>query len=477
MSEPWQLGAVELAARIRARELSSREVLEAHLTRLEVVNPHLNAVVRVLADEAREAADAADRLVASGAELGPLHGVPITVKENIDLAGTPTTHGVPALADAVADTDAPVVTRMRAAGAIPFARTNLPDLALRIHTHSTLHGLTRNPWSPAATAGGSSGGEGAAIASGISPLGLGNDIGGSLRNPAHCCGIASCKPSTGVVPFATVIPPVDPGLASQLMSVEGVMARTVADVRAGLLAVAGPDPRDPVSLPVVLADDAPSQRPAVAVLLDPPGGTIEPAVRDAVRRAADALADAGHPVAEATPPDYEEVLELWGTLLFADLALQRPLLDAVMGEGGLAVLAGFEAFVGPVDAARAAGVHVRRHALRRAWSAFFAEHPVLLSSVWTRPAFDHDADIAGSADGDMFDTFRTVLPANFLGLPAAVVPAGLATPAGHGATDATALPVGVQVMADRFADLRCLTVAARIEAELGTLTPIDPVTA
>src|SRR6185436_7104531 len=183
--------------------------------------------------------------------------VPFTVKENIDLAGTPTTQAVVTLAGAVAVTDAPVVERLRAAGAIPIGRTNLPDLGLRVHTDSALHGLTRNPWNPAVTAGGSSGGEASALASGMTPLGLGNDIGGSLRNPAHCCGIASIKPSTGVVPHAASIPPIEQPIMFQLMAVEGVMARRVADVRAGLLAVAGPHLRDPLALPVELAEPAP----------------------------------------------------------------------------------------------------------------------------------------------------------------------------------------------------------------------------
>src|SRR5690606_30824954 len=161
---------------------------------------------------------------------GVFHGVPITVKENIDLAGTPTTPGVAALADAIASVDAPPGARMRGAGASPFARASLPARGLRGRTDSSLHGLTRNPHHPGRTAGGSSGGEASAIASGMSPLGLGNDIGGSLRNPAHCCGIASIKPSVGVVPMATVVPPEDLLLASQQMLVEGPLARRVADV-------------------------------------------------------------------------------------------------------------------------------------------------------------------------------------------------------------------------------------------------------
>ena len=333
MSELWRKGAVELAAMIRDREVSSREVVQAHLDRIEAVNPHLNAIVRLLPDQALAAADAADLAVADGARLGPLHGVPFTVKENIDLAGTPTTQAMPALAEAVASVDAPQVERLRAAGAIPIGRTNLPDFGLRVHTDSWLHGLTRNPWNPQRTAGGSSGGEAAALATGMSPFGLGNDLGGSLRNPAHCCGVASIKPSTGAVPAATVIPPEDCNISFQLMAVEGVLARRVADVRAGFTVIAGQHPRDPLSVPAVFTDLAPGERPAVAVLPEPPGGSTHPEVAAAVRRAADALADDGFKVTEAVPPDYEQALELWSTILIADLRVMKPVLDELMGPG------------------------------------------------------------------------------------------------------------------------------------------------
>src|SRR3954469_10498700 len=219
MSEIWQLPATELAQRIARRQLSSVEVVDAHLARIDAVNPALNAVVRVLADEARAAAVKADQKLAAGETIGPLHGVPFTVKENIDMAGLPTTWGVHALAQAVVPVDAPVVERMRATGAIPIARTNLPDMALRVHTDSSLHGLTRNPWHPGRTAGGSSGGEAAALASGMSPIGLGNDIGGSPREPAQACGTPSLKPTTGVVPRASCIPPEDMMVSFQMMAV------------------------------------------------------------------------------------------------------------------------------------------------------------------------------------------------------------------------------------------------------------------
>ncbi len=466
MSELWQMGALELAGAIRAGDVSSREVVEAHLMRVDKVNGDLNAIVRLLADEALTAADAADRAVADGVELGPLHGVPCTVKENIDVAGTPTTQGVIALSEAVAAVDAPAVARMRAAGAIPFARTNLPDLGLRIHTHSSLHGLTRNPWNPHVTAGGSSGGEAAALASGMSPIGLGNDIGGSLRNPAHCCGIASIKPSVGVVPMATVIPPEDLMLAQQQMLVEGPMARQVADVRAGLLTIAGMDVRDPRSVPAQLTDAEPGERLRVAVLAEPPGGTTDTGIAATVRRMADILSDAGHDVVEAVPPDYEHVLQLWAMSLIIDLRVQRPMLDAVVGDEGRAIIANFDLSVPTLGVDEILGFQVERFRAMRMWSAFFADHPVLLSPTWAHPAFEHGQDIGDSESGAMLEILRPVLPANVLGLPAAVVPGGVVD----------GLPIGIQVTGDRYTDLRCLTIAEEIEAAVGRFTPIDPVT-
>lgn len=467
MSELWQLGALELAEKIRAKEVSSREVLEAHLTRVDAVNPHLNAIVRRLDDEARTAADSADAAVAAGDDLGPLHGVPCTIKENIDVAGTPTTQALRAFADAIASTDAPTTARMRAAGAIPFGRTNLPDLGLRVHTDSDLHGLTRNPWNPNVTAGGSSGGEASAIASGMSPIGLGNDIGGSLRNPAHCCGIASLKPTVGVIPMATVVPPEDMMVAAQMMVVEGPMARRVADVRAGLDVLAGPDIRDPRSLPVNLTDSAPGERLTISVLADPPGGTTDPGIAAAIRAVGDHLSNAGHNVVEVTPPDYEVVIDLWGRLLIGDVRAQKELLEMVMGEGGRAVLQNFDDNLPPTDLPDVLMLHAERYRVMKTWSLFFQEHPILLSPTWAHPAFEHGADLDPNQMDLITDTIRPVVHANLLGTPSAITPAGLSD----------GLPVGVQVMGDRFTDLRCLTIAAEIESLVGTLTPIDPVVA
>jgi amidase len=460
--ELWRHGAGELARMIAAGDVSAREVVDSNLARIEAVNGHLNALTVVLADEARAAADAADR--AEGPR-GPLHGVPFTVKENIDVAGTATTQGLVALEQAVAPVDAPQVERLRAAGAIPIGRTNLPDLGLRIHTDSSLRGLTRNPWDPGVTAGGSSGGEGAALASGMSPLGLGNDVGGSLRNPAHCCGIASIKPTPGRVPHATVIPPEDLGPAMQLMAVEGVMARTVADVRLGLGIVAGMSLRDPESVPVPLDVERPASR-RVAVVADPPGGDTHPEVAAAVRRAADALADAGYDVVEAVPPMYEESLDVWGRWLFADIRAQEELLRAVMGQDAMRFLDHIDPLYPPLDAAGLVAALVQRRQIHRAWSAFLDEHPLILSPIWAQPPFPHSWDVESQENAAAtMRLLRPVMPANLLGLPAAAVPAG----------QAGGLPCGVQVMAERFQDLLTLAAAEAIESALGVATPIDPV--
>ncbi|MFM8856124.1 MAG: amidase, partial [Actinomycetota bacterium] len=314
----WAQSARRLAELIADRTVSSTEVVQAHLDRIEKVNPDLNAIVRRMDETALDLAARADRDLVAGRIHGPLHGVPFTVKENIDVAGTPTTNSLVALAEAMAHRDAPVVERMRSAGGIPIGRTNLPEMGLRIHTDSALHGLTRNPWNSTRTAGGSSGGEASAIASGMSPIGLGNDIGGSLRNPAHCCGIASIKPTAGIIPWATDIPPTSLGLASQLMLVEGVLARRVSDVRMGFEIVRGAHVRDPFSVNAHLGDIDRSKPLRIALCPSLPGGRTDPGIADVVRRAGAVLDDLGHHVEEAVPPNVEQAIGLWSSVLNAE---------------------------------------------------------------------------------------------------------------------------------------------------------------
>ena len=464
--ELWRKDAVELASDIRNKKVSSREVLEAHLQRVEQVNGHVNAVVRLLADQARKDADAADAELAQGRVRGPLHGVPITVKENIDMAGLPTTQGIPLLAEAIPAEDAPVVEKIRAAGAIPFARTNLPDLGLRVHTDSTLYGRTKNPWQPDRTAGGSSGGEGAAIASGMSPLGLGNDIGGSLRNPAHACGIASIKPTVGAIADAQYFPEQERGLAAQVMLTQGVMARRIADVRVGFAAVAGEHRRDPISVPAVFTDLAKGEKLRVAVMAEPPGGSTHPEVADAVRKAAAALSDAGHLVEEVTPPEYELTLDVWGQMMSAELHAQIDLLKMAVGENGWKLLEYSMEVIPEVSFAEYLRAQYVRDGLVRKWQMWFSDYPVLLCPTWTQPPFVYDYDIKDTQSAAAtLELMRPVKPANVLGLPAVVVPCGVAE----------GLPVGVQVMGARFTDLRCLSVAEQIEQRHPIATPIDPV--
>lgn len=463
--ELWKKSANELASGIAEKQFSSREVIEAHLQRIETVNPEINAIVMTLADEARAGADAADAAVARGDALGALHGVPFTIKTNIDVAGQPTTHGIPLLAEALAPSDAPTVERMKRAGAIPLARTNMPDMGLRVHTDSSLFGRTKNPWEADRTAGGSSGGEGAALATGMSPIGLGNDIGGSLRNPAHACGIASIKPSVGVVPDAQTYPSEDRSLSAQIMLNQGVMARRIGDVSTGLEIVAGAHPRDPISVPVNIAKLEQGQRLKIAVMPEPPGGSTHPEIAAIVQKAGDILANAGHEVIEATPPDYELSLLLWCMMLFPDFRVLKDQLDLVMGDGGKQIIEfALEQFpeVTPLQMYQA---HEQRDGVARRWQLWFEEFPILLSPTWSQPPFLKDYDIAG-LEGSLacLELMRPILPGNLLGLPCAVVPGGMAE----------GLPVGVQVIGPKYTDYRVLGVAQQIEDACGILTPIDP---
>jgi len=468
MTELWTMSACELAAGIARKDFSCSEVVEAHLRRIDAVNPSVNAIVKTLAEVARRVAAEADRKVAAGQALGPLHGVPFTIKENIDFAGLPTTWGVPALAGAVVPVDAPVVERMRAAGAIPIGRTNLPDMGLRMHTDSSLHGLTRNPWNSKRTASGSSGGEAVALATGLSPLRLGNDIGGSLRNPASACGVASIRPTQGRVPHAGFVPSQDTLLSVQMMHTNGPMARRIADVRVALSVLSGVDPRDPWSLDPPLDRSRDGATIPVAMVPEPPGAPTDPKVAKAVRDAGAALRDAGYEVVEIAPPRYEEVRAIFGQLLIGDFRSVLGQLEPIMGKDGAFFLGVAAKGVPPLDAAAMSQVFIRRHGLAREWSQFMANYPLVLTPVWTQLPFEVGFDVASpenvAATGEMS---RPVQPANLFGLPSACVPAGRDA--------ATGLPIGVLLTGRRMRDDQCLDAAEAIESRLGLRTPIDPV--
>ena len=463
MKDFWKYSAAELASGIAEGAFTSTDVVKSHLGRISAVNPSINAITCVLADTALEAAAIIDESVSSGQKLGPLAGVPITIKENIDYVGTPTTHGLPAFAEAVPAANAPVVERVLAAGAIPIGRTNLPDFALRLHTDSALRGVTRNPWNAGRTPGGSSGGEAAALASGMSPIGLGNDLGGSLRSPATCCGIASIKPTQWTVPHAGTIPLEDEAISFQLMNSEGPMARRVADVRLGFNVLRGYHPRDPNS---ISAEFVTVNRPLrIAVMAEPPGGDVDARITGVVRNAASALEAAGCVVTEVLPPSFEEVIALWTSILDNDIALVLPELGPLFSADAMTFVNDFRAGRGIPDIATYAATFAQRMGIGRQWAEFYGNYDLLLSPTWTQLPFQVGWDI--EKPGRAVETLqhaRCVLPANALGLPSACVPAGLVD----------GLPVGVLLTGARFSDFLCLDGAEIVEKALGLDTPIDP---
>jgi amidase len=453
--------ATELAALIKAREVSSREVIEAHLARIEEVNGYVNAITLVLADSARSAADAAD---AASEPQGPLHGVPFTIKENIDSVGSATTQGVPMLAEALPGEDAPVVARMKAAGAIPIGRTNMPEMGLRLSTDNPLRGRTLNPWNSELTAGGSSGGDGVALATGMTPFGLGNDIGGSLRNPAYCNGITSLKPTQGRIPHATCIEPEDAGMAVQAMLVEGPMTRSVADLRLGLEVLAGRDIRDPISVTAPLVGPEPPRRRA-ALVTEIPGANIPEVTVAEIRRAGEVLSAAGWEVEVAIPPELEQVTEIWGNLLSIDFSVMVPLIQPMITEplydNLMGVCQRFDCSNLPNSA-----IHAERSRLGRLWSRFFVDYPVVVGPTWTRLPWPADADLDPQTGvTTLEDTVRFITPGNVLGLPSVALPMGVAD----------GLPTGIQVYADLWREDLCLAAAEVIEAGVERVTPMNPV--
>ena len=456
--ELWRQSATTLAELIRSKQTSCQEVVESHLGRIEAVNDTLNAITVVLADSALAAAAEADRREPTGR----LHGVPFTIKENIDCLDSATTRGVPALADSMPSVDAPVVARMKAAGAIPLGRTNLSELGMRITTDNPLHGRTLNPWHADRTPGGSSGGEASALASGMSPLGLGNDIGGSVRNPAFCCGVASLKPSAGRIPHASSIPPEDSGLAAQLLLTEGPIARHVKDLRLAYETLSGRDSRDPQSTDAPLY--GPDVKKRAAIVTDIPGVELPESTRDALLQAAAALEEMGWETVEIQPPELAHVHEVWMHHLSADF---KPLLgdmSAVMTDAPLEFLRLLCERNDPA-AVGLANIHAERNRLSRLWSEFFTANPIMVGPTWTGPQFEHDADINGVVGLELaIDLLRFISPANVLGLPSAAIPIGVKD----------GLPTGVQVYADRWRDDLALSGAEAIEAVVGQICPIDP---
>ena len=467
----WRWEAVELARAIRARQVSSREVVESCLARIEAVNPRINAIVDLMADEALEAAKHADEAVRKGAPLGALHGVPVTLKINVDVAGRPTTNGVAAFKDRIAKEESPPVIQWRKAGAIFVGRTNVPAFSTRYFTDNALHGRTLNPWDPKRTPGGSSGGAAAAVAAGMGALAHGNDRAGSIRYPSYACGVFGLRPTLGRI--ATFEPgvPETLAIATQLGNTQGPLARSMRDLRLGTVAMMGRDARDPWWVPVPLRDEAaPPGR--VALCAGVAGAEVDPAVAAAVRQAGLWLQDAGYEVEEAAPPCLIEAGSLFFTLVVSENAVSKDeragttkAIEALGDEPARRARRSTVASIPALNYEGYVAALARRAALLRQWMLFFERYQLVLLPVsWQRP-FAVDQDQKGDAAmAALLKAQVPLLAASALGLP------GLAAPA----TLAEGVPVGVQLVSGRFAEEVLFAAGEALEARSTVKTPIDP---
>ena len=443
---------------LRGGQISSRELTRLALARIHAVNPSLNAVVELRREAALREAAAADEAIARGEITGPLHGVPVTVKEAIQVAGMRSTWGNPAFKDFVADNDATVVQRLRRAGAIVVGTSNVAFmLADFAQTANQLYGATNNPWDIARTPGGSSGGAAAAVAAGLSFLDYGSDLVGTIRIPASFCGVYGLRPSVGVVPLTGFQPPGPPAPASEAsyMSAIGPLARTAADLRTALRVTAGPEEPAAKALSWVLPPPRQQQLNAfrAGVVLDDPRSPVTAETGAVLSNAVDALARAGVTVVEGWPNETDpgQIAECFGFQVGLFFAFQEP------GEQDFAPLSAV------IEQER------RRMAARAAWSAYFDDVDVFLCPVNFTAAFPHDArsfdqrSIA-TAEGERPYTDQPfwITHASLPGLPALTAPAGR-TPKG--------LPIGVQIIGPLYEEDTALTFAELLAELIGGFTP------
>ena len=460
----WQWSAVETAGEIRDGRVTAEQVVQAHIDRMHAANPAINAVVVDLSAPAIAAARAADRAKAQGAMLGKLHGVPVTIKINIDVEGQANSNGVLGLKDNIAPGDSPVTANLKKAGAIVIGMTNTPEFSMRGFTDNRLHGMTKNPWDAAITCGGSSGGAGASMAMGIGAIAHGNDIGGSLRIPAFCNGVATIKPTQGRIPAFNPSAGAERPLMAQFMSSQGPLAREVRDVRLGLEVMSQRDPRDPWWVPAPL-EGPPLTRPIkVALARIPDDMETDRDVIALLRTAADHLAGAGYDIVETELPDLNGTWKLWCDLIMTELS---ELQEAQMRELGSAdfqqTLDGFLKLATILDGRGYMEAIAYRSRVLRNWLAFLESYPVILTPLSVKRTPAANADLGGDARvrSLFWNDLRFIASINVLGLPAAAVPIGLV--GGH--------PVGVQLIASRYREDICLDAAAAIEAKAGIMAP------
>jgi amidase len=450
--------ARDQAAAVRSRDISARELMDLHLARIAERNPELNAIVSLDEERARAGAAAADEALASGAETGPLHGLPFAFKDTHAVAGWRTTYGSPLFADHVPDADELIVERVRRAGVVVLGRTNVPEFAAGSHTYNTVFGTTLNPVDPTRSAGGSSGGAACALATGMVPLADGSDMGGSLRNPASFCGVVGLRPSLGRVPEWPLYN------QFETTSVGGPMARNVGDVALLLSVMAGPDPRAPQALgdPGVtfappLAGSLPGLRVALSTDL---GGALEVdhEVTAVVSSSASVLSAAGASVA-ADHPDLAEADDTFRTLRAWHLQAKLGPLLAQHPTAFKQSLADNIRLGEALSGADVARGYAQRTALAERMRTFFTSYDVLVLPVSQVPPFPADQEFPTAINGQPMETYLDWMRAAYLitvtGCPAISVPAGT-TPEG--------LPVGIQIVAAHGRDRFLLEVAAAFEA-------------
>jgi amidase len=453
------LSAVAIAEKISTRNLSPIEVLEAHLARIEKLNPTLNAFVHVDTEGALDQARAAQAALLRGEELGPLHGVPISIKSSIDVAGMRCEAGTRLRRGHVACADAPLVQRLRKAGAIIVGVTNTPELLMAWETDNVLYGRTNNPWDLSRTPGGSSGGEAAAIAAGLSAGGVGSDGGGSIRVPAHFSGICGLKPTPGRIP-ATGHYPASVGPFA-LVGVVGPMARAVEDLKVLFEVMQGPDDGDPGFAPVPLRwpDRKGLQKIRIGYFEDDGRTPVTPETRAAVRVAAEHLRTAGLSAEFFRPTALEHARRLWwkffgitgGMLLGPMTRGQEKKLSPMFAE-----FCGWVAAEPTHTSETLLDMWIQRDVIREKVLVQMREFPILLCPVASIPAFRH-GERSWEVEGQpvkYLDAWSYCEWFNLLGFPAAVVPVG---------KSAEGLPIGVQIVGRPWEEEMVLTVAAEIE--------------
>jgi len=447
--------AAQLAADIRTKKLSSVEVIEAHLKRIEEVNPAINAVVYSLADSARKQAKEADASLARGEVKGPLHGVPFTIKDAWETAGVPSTGGTLGRKDYKPEIDATVVARLKAAGGIPIGMTNLPELSMAFESDNLVHGRTNNPYDLSRTPGGSGGGGSAIIAAGGSPLEPGADMGGSIRLPSHFAGIAGIKPTKGLVPITGYFP-AGLGLPG-IFATAGPMARYVEDLAYTLPILAGPDGIDPHMAPVPLRDPKAVSIKGLRVAMHTDNGIYpaEPATAQTVRNAAKALADAGAMVEEVRPAGIERCMELFTGIAFSDGGEGLKMLLSMCGTTQMhpitaATVNGFPMKSGAEVAALLYQLDVYRSTMLQ----WFRNWDIILCPTNALPAVPHGTAMRS----ETLPAFSYTVAFNATGWPGAVVRCG---------TSAEGLPIGVQAVAHPWRDDVALAAVQHLETALG----------